>query len=214
MAEMILPGVYIEVRPEKLIVPGRVTVGNLGVVGTASKGRIGQPILLGSYSEARERFGNYDAFVDGKSNELTLARALEHAFNHGASTVFAVRVTGTEPVAPGENFIAPWNKNTKARKATFTVAGETGATVAATLKARTHGTWGNAIEVNVFDAEDDGFIVDEKRAQNRLFGIEVLWRDAIDHGLFFNNPYLETGCDICLNTNSYVINPQLLDRFP
>jgi len=43
---MILPGVYIEVRAEALIAPGQVTVGNLGVVGTASKGTIGQSILL------------------------------------------------------------------------------------------------------------------------------------------------------------------------
>lgn len=162
MAEMILPGVYIEVRPEGLITAGRVTVGNVGIVGTASKGPIGVPIILGTHSEAREIFGNYDPFVDGNSNELTLVRALEQAYNHGASTVFAVRVTSTEAPTAGPNFIAAWNLNTKARQATFTVAGETPATVAATLRARTHGTWGNTIAVNVFDAEDEAFIVDEK----------------------------------------------------
>jgi len=88
MAEMILPGVYIEVRPEGLIVPGRVTVGNLGVVGTAGKGPISVPVILGSYTEARERFGGYDPWIDGKSDELTLVRALELAYAHGATTVF------------------------------------------------------------------------------------------------------------------------------
>ncbi|MCZ7627042.1 MAG: hypothetical protein M5R38_15870 [Candidatus Methylomirabilis sp.] len=67
MAEMVLPGVYIEVRPEGLIVPGRVTVGNLGVVGTANKGPVGVSVILGSYTEAREQFGNYDSF--GTPNE-------------------------------------------------------------------------------------------------------------------------------------------------
>jgi hypothetical protein len=161
MAEMILPGVYIEVRAEGLIVPGRVTVGNLGVVGTASKGPVGQLTLLSDRADAREQFGDYDAFVDGKSNELTLVRALEQAYNHGASTVFAVRVTGTEAAAAGENFVAAWNKNTKARKATFAVAGETAGTVAATLKARSHGTWGDRLSVNVFDAEDDSLVHEE-----------------------------------------------------
>ena len=84
MAEMILPGVYIDVRAEGLITADRVSVGNLGVVGTASKGQIGVPVLLGSYSEAQEQFGNYNAFVDGRSQELTLVRALEQAYNSGA----------------------------------------------------------------------------------------------------------------------------------
>jgi len=87
---------------------------------------------------------------------------LEQAYNHGASTVFAVRVTSTENVAAGPNFIASWNQNTKARQSTFTVAGDTAGTVAATLRARTHGTWGNSMAVNVFDAEDDAFIANEK----------------------------------------------------
>lgn len=164
MAEMILPGVYIDVRPEGLITAGRVTVGNVGIVGTASRGPVGVPTILGSQSEAREIFGNYDPFVDGNSNELTLVRALEQAYNHGASTVFAVRMTSTEAAAAGPNFIAAWNLNTKARQATFTVPGDTAATVAATLRARTHGTWGNTIAVNAFDAEDDAFIVNEKHA--------------------------------------------------
>ncbi len=162
MTEMILPGVYIEVRPEGLITAGRVTVGNVGIVGTASKGPVGVPTILGTQSEAREIFGSYDAFVNGNSNELTLVRALEQAYNHGASTVFAVRVTSTELTGATPNFIAAWNLYTKARQATFTVAGETAATVAATLSARTHGTWGNTIAVNVFDAEDGAFIINER----------------------------------------------------
>ena len=43
MAEMILPGVYIEVRPEGLIAPGQITVGNVGVVGTAARGPLARP---------------------------------------------------------------------------------------------------------------------------------------------------------------------------
>ena len=71
MAETVLPGVSIEVRDEGLIIPLGVTVGNLGVVGTASKGPIGVPTLIGSYGEAREIFGDYDAWQGGSANELT-----------------------------------------------------------------------------------------------------------------------------------------------
>jgi hypothetical protein len=142
MAEMILPGVYIEVRPEGLIVPGRVTVGNLGVVGTASKGPIDQPTILGSYTEARERFGNYDPWIDGASDELTLVRALELAYNHGATTVIAVRVaSGT------------------AAKASYTLNSASGP--CAGLTAKTEGAWGNGLSVNVWDAEEHAFIEDE-----------------------------------------------------
>lgn len=36
MPEMILPGTYIEVRDEGLISAGRISTGNIGIVGTAS----------------------------------------------------------------------------------------------------------------------------------------------------------------------------------
>ena len=99
MPELVLPGVYIEVRPEALIVPGAVTVSNLGVVGTAARGPIGVPVLLGSYAEAQQRFYEYDSWIDPttkskRTDELTLVRALEQAFAFGATTVFAVRVAG------------------------------------------------------------------------------------------------------------------------
>lgn len=142
MAEVILPGTFIEVRPEGLIVPGRVSVGNLGVVGTASKGEIGKPTILSSYPEAVEKFGNYDRWINGNSNELTLNRALEQAYQHGASTVFAVRVA-----APGANVV---------RKAGYTLKSASGDNV--TLKAKTQGTWGNDLSVNVFDAEENAFV--------------------------------------------------------
>lgn len=148
MSEMILPGVYIEVRPEGLIVPGRVTVGNVGVVGTASKGEIEEPVLLSGYSEARQRFGSYDSFIDtstdkARTDSLTLVRALEQAFGYGATTVFAVRVAGTAK-----------------SKASYTLKSTGGDCV--TLTAKTEGTWGNELQINVADAEQDAFIEGEK----------------------------------------------------
>jgi hypothetical protein len=38
ITEMILPGTYIEVRAEGLISVGGISTGNIGVVGTASRG--------------------------------------------------------------------------------------------------------------------------------------------------------------------------------
>lgn len=99
MPEMILPGTYIEVRAEGLIRPGPVSTGNIGIVGTASRGLLGYeenpddtaavytPVDIG---EAREIFGEPDPF--GSTTELTLVRALELAFANGASRVFAARV--------------------------------------------------------------------------------------------------------------------------
>src|SRR5437660_6469576 len=97
MAEMILPGTYIDVRPEGLIAPGQVTVGNLGVVGTAAKGPIGVPQLLGSMADALQTFYGYDSWIDPgtllpRTDALTLTRALELVFGFGGSVVYAVRV--------------------------------------------------------------------------------------------------------------------------
>ncbi len=143
MAEMILPGTYIEVRPEGLIVPGRVTVGNLGVVGTASKGPVRQPVILGSYAEARQRFGEYDPWIDGKSHELTLVRALELAYAHGATQAYAVRVASDDKA--------------KASSILVSASGD-----CVRLDAKTEGTWGNELAVNVAGAEEHAFVEDEK----------------------------------------------------
>ncbi len=152
MAEMILPGTYIEVRAEGLIVPGQISVGNLGVVGTASKGEVSRAILLSNYGDALQRFGPYDSFIDpttgkrresgGNPAELTLVRALEQAFAFGATTVFAVRVAAAS-----------------AKAASFKLMN--GADEVMSLTAKSPGTWGNDLKVNVTSAEENAFIEDE-----------------------------------------------------
>lgn len=149
MVEMVLPGTYIEVRPEGLIVPGPVTVGNLGVVGTASQGPLNQPVILGSYTEARERFGDYDAWINGNSNELTLVRALELAYSHGATTVYAVRISAQQ--ADGTPVATP---------AEYILSSPGGEVVS--LTAKTPGTWGNKISVNVWNAQENAVIEEEE----------------------------------------------------
>jgi hypothetical protein len=142
MSELILPGVFIEVRDEGLLVPGGVTVGNLGVVGTAAKGPIGEPIVLGSPTEARQHFGDPDPWIDGTSDELTLVRALELAFQHGGGTTFAVRVASAA-----------------AASASYTLSSAGGNNV--TLTAQSPGSWANQLEVNVALAEENGFVLDQ-----------------------------------------------------
>ncbi len=144
MPEMVLPGVYIEVRAEGLISPGRVTVGNIGMLGTASKGPVNEPVLLGSPTEARDTFGPYDAWRGGDQNELSLVRSLELAYENGASAVYAVRVSsGSQTAASTE------------------LAGKTAATKAAKLEAKSAGTWGNGVTYNVWNADDNAFIESE-----------------------------------------------------
>ena len=148
MPEMILPGTYIEVRSEGLLTPGQITVGNIGIVGTAARGPLGTPTLLGSYDDAIAHFGGYDSFLDDaqppnlRVNALTLTRALELAFGFGATTVYAVRVGAST-----------------AAKASLTLASASGPGI--TLTALTEGTWGNALGVNVSTATDDAYVVGE-----------------------------------------------------
>jgi Phage tail sheath C-terminal domain len=132
---MILPGVYISVLSEGLIAPGQITVGNLGVVGTAARGPVGQPVLLADFNDAIATFGSYDAFTNPAGTAaLTLTRALELAFGAGASVVYAMRVgtdTGSAAYAA----------------ASRTLASAGGPCV--TLTANSPGSWGNAITVSV-----------------------------------------------------------------
>ena len=141
MTEQILPGVAIEVRPEGLIVPLGVTVGNIGIVGTASKGPVDKPVILGSYAEAQETFGQYDPWdASASGSELSMVRALEQAYRHGATTVFAVRVAEASTAAA----------------ATFTLLSATGDCV--NLSSKSPGTWGNGVSVKVSAAEEDAFV--------------------------------------------------------
>jgi hypothetical protein len=99
MAEMILPGTYIEVRAEGLIRPGSVSVGNIGIVGTASRGKLNKVYTPANIGDARDIFGEPDAYKSG-GRELTLIRALELAYANGAQRVFAVRVASEDKDPP------------------------------------------------------------------------------------------------------------------
>jgi hypothetical protein len=171
MAEMVLPSVYIEVRPEALIVPGAVTVGNIGIVGTARQGPVGEVKVLGSYAEAREVFGAYDAFdsPETSDNPLTLVRALELAYASRASTVFAIRVTDTEATVDPENLIAAWGTYTAARKAFHNVASAGG--TAAILGAKTHGSWGNSITIEVEAAPPSANVILKYAATEEVYTV-------------------------------------------
>ena len=132
---MILPGTYIEVRDEGLITAGAVATGNIGIVGTASKGPVNEVQLLGSLSEAEEIFGHKDEIKDSGNKELTLIRALEFIYQNGGKTVYAVR-TGKD-----------------ASEASYTLT--QGTTKLLTLEAKTPGSWGNEITIKITKSSDD-----------------------------------------------------------
>ena len=129
IAEMVLPGTYIEVRAEGLISVGAISTGNIGIVGTAARGPRNEVRAIGSYAEALDLFGAYDAFTAPTvaDNPLTLTRALERAFGGGAKNVFAVRIANGDPAA-----------------ATVAVRAE-GNKAGFTLTAVDAGSWGNDI---------------------------------------------------------------------
>jgi hypothetical protein len=149
MAETVLPDVYIEVRSEGLIAPAQITVGRMGIVGTASKGPLLTPTVLNSKQDAHRAFGDPDQFQDGTQDELTLVRAIDLAYGGGATTVYAVRVSaldaGGDPTA------------TAASRALASPGG-----TAATLNAKSPGTWANEMTVEVADATENPFVRGEE----------------------------------------------------
>lgn len=135
IAEMVLPGTYIEVRSEGLISVGSIATGNIGIVGTAAKGPVNTVVPLGSFPEVLDQFGPADSFTapDEASTPLTLTRALQQVFAGGGRNVFAVRIANGTPKA-----------------ATAPVAA-TAAATAFTLTSKSGGTFGNGIRVAVAD---------------------------------------------------------------
>lgn len=135
ITEMVLPGVYIEVRPEGLIGVGGIVTGRIGIVGTAARGPLNEAVSLSSYPQAKEFFGPYDAWNNGGTTPLTLVRALEQAFTNGATDVRAVRVGGAM-VSSASALLLDINDNDQIR-----------------IMARHPGDWANngtvKVEVNV-----------------------------------------------------------------
>ena len=138
--EMVLPGTDIEVRAEGLIGVGAIVTGNIGIVGTAARGPVDEVVTLGSYGDALDLFGAYDAFDNPSEtdNPLTLVRALEKVFAGGGSSIFAVRAANGTPTA-----------------ATLDVQAS-GAQPGFTLTANSGGTWGRSVGVIVTSETVDG----------------------------------------------------------
>ncbi|MEM8592283.1 MAG: phage tail sheath C-terminal domain-containing protein [Pseudomonadota bacterium] len=132
IGEMLIPATYIEVRAEGLIGVGGISTGTIGVIGTANRGPLNTVRALGTYSDALNLFGTYDAWPEDPTTDahLTLTRTLEQVFRGGASDVLAVRVAN---VAPGTMASTTW---------TLTEGGD----VLSTLTAQTPGSWANDIE--------------------------------------------------------------------
>jgi phage tail sheath protein FI len=126
MVEAILPGTYITVRDEGLISAGQVVSGNIGIVGTAAKGPVDKVQILGSFSEAKEIFGDIDP-----DRQLTLIQALEQIYNNGGKTVYAVRT---------------------ATNAAYKIKDSSDKNLV-NLEAKTPGTWGNNIKIKISDAD-------------------------------------------------------------
>lgn len=135
IAEMILPGTYIEVRAEGLISSGAIATGNIGIVGTAARGPRNEVRSLGSYGEALDLFGAYDPLASPREagNPLSLTRSLEQAFKGGARSVYAVRIAAGDP-APSSLVI-----NAADDSAAFTIT------------AVDPGTWGDTVTVKIVD---------------------------------------------------------------
>jgi hypothetical protein len=170
MAEMILPGTYIEVRAEGLIAAGPISISNVGIVGTAQRGRLATDIdpdrpppvyTPASIGEARDVFGPADPFDTPleTGTPLTLVRALEVAYANGAQRVFAVRVAQDAGAAPGV-------------PAVYTL--DTDAADAVTLESVAPGAGYNGAELKV----EAGSAADLKNVTFTLGHLSESWRDV------------------------------------
>ncbi len=145
IAEMILPGTYIEVRAEGLIAVGSIATGIVGIVGTAAKGPVGTAVPIGGAAEAIDVFGPADqvSAPAEAAAPLSLVRAIQQVFAGGGSNLFAVRIAGgtplpatlTVPASTGNAFL-------------LTAAGPTDPPAPA---APVGGSWGNSIHVVIVD---------------------------------------------------------------
>jgi hypothetical protein len=145
IAEMIVPGTFIEVRAEGLIAVGAIATGNIGIVGTAARGPVDKVVPLGSFGEATDIFGLPDPFRTPRQADapLALTRALDQAYTGGARNVFAVRIANGKPVAATLRVRAAGDTDGFDLTARG-IPGEDGLEIADSA-----GTWGREITVEV-----------------------------------------------------------------
>ena len=146
IAEMVIPGTYIEVRAEGLIAVGGISTGNIGIVGTAGRGPVDTVVPIGSFTEAVDIFGQPDAFADPRvdGQPLTLTRALEQAYAGGARNVFAIRIANGDRTAATLDVRASGVDQPAFTLTAQGIAGESGTEIAGSS-----GTWGQDIDVEV-----------------------------------------------------------------
>lgn len=145
IGEMVIPGTYIEVRAEGLISVGGIATGNIGIVGTAARGPVGQVRAIGSLAEATDLYGLTDPFGQPRLTDspLTLVRTLEQCFAGGARNVFAVRAANAAPTPAAMELKAAGNQSAFTLSAKG-IPDETGAVIA-----NSSGTWGRDIDVDL-----------------------------------------------------------------
>lgn len=151
IAEMVIPGTYIEVRAEGLIGVGGIVTGNIGIVGTAARGPIGQVRTLSSLADALEIYGLPDSFSAPRVTgaPLTLTRALQQAFEGGARTMLAVRsanlATGNAELPKAATIEVRRSDSTTA----FTLTAKGHVDAEGNVIADSSGTWGRDIRAKV-----------------------------------------------------------------
>jgi hypothetical protein len=101
---LVVPDLYVQIVPPQNLVLNGVPTNVVGVVGTASWGPVGQPVVVGTMAEYAATFGPLIA------REYDMATQVATAVQQGASNFRCVRVTdGTDAAAefliPNTNFL-------------------------------------------------------------------------------------------------------------
>jgi phage tail sheath protein FI len=139
MPEYLAPGVYVEEIPALKFLEG-VSTSTAAIVGQTSFGPVsGRPAVITSFSEFRSTYGGWDdlVYAGGTGLEATnfTAHAVRAFFDNGGQRIYVSRVFALGPTDdyPDHEAVLPLAAVTPA--------------VAATVRARYPGSWGNQLRV-------------------------------------------------------------------
>jgi hypothetical protein len=135
-AALSVPGNYVAIVPPQITYINGVPTGTLGVVGSAAFGPVGNPTVIGTYSEYAQSFGNLQA------RTYDMGTAVAIAVQQGCNSFQCVRVTDGTDVAATMSIIVGSVENfynlvggsgyTSAPTLTISGGGGSGATAACT----------------------------------------------------------------------------------
>lgn len=146
MPERLHPGVYVEEVPSPVRAIESVSTSTAAFIGVAESGPTGKPVLVTSFKEYQDKFGNF-------RDDSFLSYSVLNFFENGGRKCYIIRVTG--PNAMPASIQLQDSERVDIGTAVYDIYADVIAEPVLTISASSPGIWGNDIDILIKDGTND-----------------------------------------------------------